>query len=119
MTAALARDPTQRPAVGEVLLGHGGEAPLRRGNDLLERGLTQAGALAGRPEPDLGAIAEEIYGELTEAERATVPEMFLRMIDGDELRPVGRDELPDSLDVCPRGRLTWRRRIRARPRRPG
>ncbi|MFI7125580.1 hypothetical protein ACIBQ1_07785 [Nonomuraea sp. NPDC050153] len=81
------------------LLGRGGEAPLRRGDDLLERGLTQAGALTGRPEPDLGAIAEELYGELTEAERATVPEVSLRMIDGDELRPVGRDELPDSQAV--------------------
>ncbi|MGW4961444.1 protein kinase domain-containing protein [Nonomuraea sp. NPDC004186] len=102
VAAALARDPTERPAAGEVLLrllGHGGEAPLRRGDDLLERGLTQAGALTGRPEPDLGAIAEELYGELTEAERATAPEVFLRMIDGDELRPVGRDELPDSQAV--------------------
>ncbi|MFD1539237.1 WD40 repeat domain-containing serine/threonine-protein kinase [Nonomuraea guangzhouensis] len=102
VAAALARDPTERPAAGEVLLrllGHGGAAPLRRGDDLLERGLTQAGALTGRPEPDLGAIAEELYGELTEAERATVPEVFLRMIDGDELRPVGRDELPDSQAV--------------------
>ncbi|MEU7855613.1 serine/threonine-protein kinase [Nonomuraea sp. NPDC049141] len=102
VAAALARDPTERPAAGELLLrllGHGGEAPLRRGDDLLERGLTQAGALTGRPEPDLGAIAEELYGELTEAERATVPEVFLRMTDGDELRPVGRDELPDSQAV--------------------
>ncbi|MFI7223189.1 protein kinase [Nonomuraea angiospora] len=102
VAAALARDPTERPAAGEVLLrllGHGGEALLRRGDDLLERGLTQAGALTGRPEPDLGAIAEELYGELTEAERATAPEVFLRMIDGDELRPVGRDELPDSQAV--------------------
>ncbi|MEV4363981.1 WD40 repeat domain-containing serine/threonine-protein kinase [Nonomuraea sp. NPDC049625] len=102
VAAALARDPTERPAAGEVLLrllGHGGEAPLRRGDDLLERGHTQAGALTGRPEPDLGAIAEELYGELTEAERATAPEVFLRMIDGDELRPVGRDELPDSQAV--------------------
>ncbi|WP_433513471.1 protein kinase domain-containing protein [Nonomuraea sp. CA-143628] len=102
VAAALARDPTERPAAGEVLLrllGHGGQAPLRRGDDLLERGLTQAGVLTGRPEPDLGAIAEELYGELTEAERATAPEVFLRMIDGDELRPVGRDELPDSQAV--------------------
>ncbi|MBE1593345.1 protein kinase [Nonomuraea angiospora] len=102
VAAALARDPTKRPAAGEVLLrllGHGGEALLRRGDDLLERGLTQAGALTGRPEPDLGAIAEELYGELTEAERATAPEVFLRMIDGDELRPVGRDELPESQAV--------------------
>ncbi|WP_433435478.1 protein kinase domain-containing protein [Nonomuraea sp. CA-141351] len=102
VAAALARDPTERPAAGEVLLrllGHGGEALLRRGDDLLERGLTQAGALTGRSEPDLGAIAEELYGELTEAERATAPEVFLRMIDGDELRPVGRDELPDSQAV--------------------
>ncbi|MGP3961675.1 protein kinase domain-containing protein [Nonomuraea sp. 3N208] len=102
VAAALARDPTERPAAGEVLLrlvGHGGEALLRRGDNLLERGLTQAGALTGRPEPDLGAIAEELYCELTEAERATVPEVFLRMIDGDELRLVSRDELPDSQAV--------------------
>ncbi|MEW9553259.1 WD40 repeat domain-containing serine/threonine protein kinase [Nonomuraea sp. NPDC050783] len=94
VAAALARDPAERPSAREVLL-----RLLGGGDDLLTRGGTQAGALTTRPDPDLGAIAEELYRELTEAERATVPEVFLRMIDGDELRPVGRDELPEARAV--------------------
>ncbi|WP_431933490.1 protein kinase domain-containing protein [Nonomuraea jabiensis] len=93
VAAALDRDPAKRPAAGAVLLRLlGGEQ-----GDLLSRGGTLAATLKEAPAgPDLGAVAEELYAELTEAERASVPEVFLRMIDGDSLRPVARDELPET-----------------------
>ncbi|MEV4580482.1 serine/threonine-protein kinase, partial [Nonomuraea jabiensis] len=93
VAAALDRDPGKRPAAGTVLLRLlGGEQ-----GDLLSRGGTLAATLKETPAgPDLGAVAEELYAELTEAERASVPEVFLRMIDGDSLRPVARDELPET-----------------------
>ncbi|MFC4112514.1 WD40 repeat domain-containing serine/threonine protein kinase [Nonomuraea zeae] len=100
VAAALARDPANRPSAAEVLWrllgGEGAAPPGGERADLLVRGGTQAGALAGRPQPDLGTVAEELYGELSEAERASVPEVFLRMIDGEDLRPVGLEELPDT-----------------------
>ncbi|MCK2217746.1 WD40 repeat domain-containing serine/threonine-protein kinase [Actinomadura sp. ATCC 31491] len=105
VAAALARDPAARPSARQVLLrllgdpGGDDSGAGDGGDDLLVRGGTLAGALTARPEPGLGAIAEELYGELTEAERAVVPEVFLRMIDGDELRPVARDELPETRAV--------------------
>ncbi|MEV4359448.1 WD40 repeat domain-containing serine/threonine-protein kinase [Nonomuraea sp. NPDC049625] len=106
VAAALSRNAADRPAAKQVLLrllddtdaadtvaaGAAEEDPLARGGTL-------AGTLKGRAEPDLGAIAEELYAELTETERASVPEVFLRMIDGDALRPVGRDELPETAAV--------------------
>ncbi|WP_393162189.1 WD40 repeat domain-containing serine/threonine protein kinase [Nonomuraea marmarensis] len=93
VAAALAQDPADRPEARTVLLRLLGETE----GDPLLRGGTLAGALKGAPaEPDLGAVAEELYGELTESERAGVPEVFLRMIDGDSLRPVSRDELPEN-----------------------
>ncbi|MGP3962759.1 protein kinase domain-containing protein [Nonomuraea sp. 3N208] len=95
VSAALARDPADRPAAGEVLLRLLGDGA----GDLLSRGDTLAGTLRSEAAPDLGAIAEELYGELTEAERASVPEVFLRMIDGDSVRTVERDELPDTQAV--------------------
>jgi WD40 repeat protein len=100
--AALTRDPAARPTARAVLLrllGEEDEDASRRADDedLLVRGGTLAGTLKGAPaEPDLAAVAEELYAELTEAERASVPEVFLRMIDGDSLRPVARDELPET-----------------------
>ncbi|WP_327585615.1 WD40 repeat domain-containing serine/threonine-protein kinase [Nonomuraea sp. NBC_00507] len=98
VAAALSGNAAGRPTAREVLLrllddtvaGDAAEG------DPLVRGGTLAGTLKGRAEPDLGAIAEELYAELTETERASVPEVFLRMVDGDTLRPVGRDELPET-----------------------
>ncbi|MEV4020047.1 WD40 repeat domain-containing serine/threonine-protein kinase [Nonomuraea angiospora] len=101
VAATLSRNPSDRPTAKQVLLrllddtvaaGTAEEDPLARGGTL-------AGTLKGRAEPDLGAIAEELYAELTQTERASVPEVFLRMIDGDALRPVGRDELPETRAV--------------------
>ncbi|MDP4506526.1 serine/threonine-protein kinase [Nonomuraea turcica] len=97
VAAALSRNAADRPTAKEVLLRLlddtvAGDAAEE---DPLARGGTLAGTLKGRAEPDLGAIAEELYAELTETERASVPEVFLRMIDGDALRPVDRDELPE------------------------
>ncbi|MCK2218379.1 serine/threonine-protein kinase [Actinomadura sp. ATCC 31491] len=99
VAAALARDPAARPAAEDVLrrlLGGGGHGEQ---DDPLARGGTLAGALKGAPEPDLGEIAEELYGQLTESERAGVPDVFLRMLDGDALRRAERDELPAGKDV--------------------
>ncbi|MGP3921531.1 serine/threonine-protein kinase, partial [Nonomuraea sp. 10N515B] len=98
VAAALSRNAADRPTAMEVLLRLlddtvAGDAAEE---DPLARGGTLAGTLKGRAEPDLGAIAEELYAELTETERASVPEVFLRMVDGDTLRPVGRDELPET-----------------------
>ncbi|MFI7125576.1 WD40 repeat domain-containing serine/threonine protein kinase [Nonomuraea sp. NPDC050153] len=95
VTASLAADPGARPAAKDVLLRLVGEDESES-HDLLTWGSTQAGTLRGPAEPDLGAIAEELYGLLTEAERASTPEVFLRMVDGDTLRPVARDELPET-----------------------
>ncbi|MEV1169527.1 WD40 repeat domain-containing serine/threonine-protein kinase [Nonomuraea sp. NPDC049784] len=93
VAAALAEEPADRPSAQTVLLRLVGDGE----GDPLTRGGTLAGTLRGaEAEPDLGAVAEELYGELTEAERASVPEVFLRMIDGDSLRPVTRDELPEA-----------------------
>ncbi|MGV9377717.1 serine/threonine-protein kinase [Nonomuraea sp. NPDC003707] len=93
VSAALSQAPADRPPAKTVLLRLLGEPD----GDALAAGGALAGELRSAvAEPDLGAVAEELYAELTEAERASVPEVLLRMIDGDELRPVGRDELPDS-----------------------
>ncbi|MEU0572101.1 WD40 repeat domain-containing serine/threonine-protein kinase [Nonomuraea sp. NPDC005983] len=92
VASALAGDPAERPAARDVLLGLIGD-----GGDPLSRGGELAGPLTGTAEPDLGAIAEELYGELSEEERASVPEVLLRMIDGDaSIRPVTRAELPET-----------------------
>ncbi|MFF4617223.1 WD40 repeat domain-containing serine/threonine protein kinase [Nonomuraea jabiensis] len=93
VSAALSQAPADRPSAKAVLLRLLGEPD----GDALAAGGALAGELrSAAAEPDLGAVAEELYAELTEAERASVPEVLLRMIDGDELRPVGRDELPDT-----------------------
>ncbi|MFC4112965.1 WD40 repeat domain-containing serine/threonine protein kinase [Nonomuraea zeae] len=97
VTAALAQDPAGRPGAKAVLLGLlGEEEDEQPAEALLARGGTLAGELTGTAEPGLGAVAEELFAELTDAERAAVPEVFLRMIDGDALRPVGRAELPGT-----------------------
>ncbi|MFI7227853.1 WD40 repeat domain-containing serine/threonine protein kinase [Nonomuraea angiospora] len=104
VSAALSQAPADRPSAKTVLLRllgePDGDAPAEGGapaGDALAAGGALAGELrSAAAEPDLGAVAEELYAELTEAERASVPEVLLRMIDGEELRPVGRDELPET-----------------------
>ncbi|WP_327086402.1 hypothetical protein OIE66_29230 [Nonomuraea sp. NBC_01738] len=105
---ALSRDPAARPTAREVLLellgldpaGEGKAGEGTAGEDaLLAEGGTLAAPLRGPGEPDLGSIAEELYGELSEQERAAAPEVFLRMVDGDTLRAVSRDELPGAETV--------------------
>ncbi|GAA3214340.1 WD40 repeat domain-containing serine/threonine protein kinase [Nonomuraea helvata] len=96
VTAALAEEPADRPSAQALLLRLVGDGE----GDPLTRGGTLAGELRGAAaEPDLGAVAEDLYGELTEAEREGVPQVLLRMIDGDSLRPVGREELPEAAAV--------------------
>ncbi|WP_346106383.1 protein kinase domain-containing protein [Nonomuraea maheshkhaliensis] len=113
VAAATAQDPAARPAARDLLLGLLGlpeppEPPELPGDgdgaaeggscaadDPLVRGSGVAAELTGEAGPGLGAVAEELYRELSEAERVCVPEVFLRMLDGDALRPVRRDELPE------------------------
>ncbi|MER6507224.1 serine/threonine-protein kinase [Nonomuraea sp. NPDC001636] len=99
VSAATARDPAARPAAGDLLLRLLGEGARRDAGDPLARGGLVAGELRGQAGPDLGAIAEELYGELSEDERTAVPEVFLRLLDGDGLRPVEREELPEAKAV--------------------
>ncbi|RSN12736.1 hypothetical protein DMB42_11155 [Nonomuraea sp. WAC 01424] len=99
VSAATARDPADRPAAGDLLLRLLAEGGRPDAADPLARGGIVAGELKGQAGPDLGAIAEELYGELSEAERAVVPEVFLRLLDGDALRPVEREELPEAKAV--------------------
>ncbi|WP_250906110.1 serine/threonine-protein kinase [Nonomuraea sp. NEAU-A123] len=96
VSAVLVRQAADRPSARDVLLSLLGESD-ETGDDPLSRGGSLASPLRSAAEPDLGAIAEELYGELSDAEQATVPEVLLRMLDGDgSLRPVTRDELPET-----------------------
>ncbi|MFD1546589.1 WD40 repeat domain-containing serine/threonine-protein kinase [Nonomuraea guangzhouensis] len=103
VSAVLVREATDRPSARDVLLSLLGESDSllgesdETGGDPLTRGGSLASPLRSTAEPDLGAIAEELYSELSEAEQATAPEVLLRMLDGDgSLRPVTRDELPET-----------------------
>ncbi|MEV6149683.1 WD40 repeat domain-containing serine/threonine-protein kinase [Nonomuraea sp. NPDC052129] len=92
VASALTKDPAARPSARGALLDL-----IGADGDPLSRGGALASPLSSPAEPDLGAIAEELYDELSEAERAAVPEVLLRMLDGDgSLRPVTRDELPET-----------------------
>ncbi|MFD8565098.1 WD40 repeat domain-containing serine/threonine protein kinase [Streptosporangium canum] len=94
VAAALSRDPARRPSARGILLGLLGGLD---GDDLLAEGGAEAASLKGPADPDLGTIAEELFEELSERERAVAPEVFLRMVDGDgKIRRVSRSELLDS-----------------------
>ncbi|MBB5080240.1 serine/threonine-protein kinase [Nonomuraea endophytica] len=100
VAAALAQEPGRRPGARAVLLAllglpDGDDAG--EGDAALARGGALAATLAGpAAEPGLGAAAEELYGELSERERAAAPEVFLRMADGESVREVTRAELPEE-----------------------
>ncbi|MFI6537154.1 protein kinase [Nonomuraea sp. NPDC050547] len=115
VAAALAQEPGRRPRARAVLLallglpdvgdadaGDVGDADAGdAGEGDADAPLARGGALAatlGGPaaEPGLGAVAEELYGELSERERAAAPEVFLRMADGESVREVTRAELPEE-----------------------
>ncbi|GAA3507583.1 WD40 repeat protein [Streptosporangium album] len=94
VATALSRDPVRRPSAKGVLLALLGDLD---DDELLTEGGTAAASLKGPAAPDLGTIAEELFEELSEGERAVAPEVFLRMVDGDEtIRRVSRAELMDS-----------------------
>ncbi|WP_084779614.1 serine/threonine-protein kinase [Planobispora rosea] len=91
VTAALSRDPADRPAARDLLLALLGEV---EGDRLLDEGGSVAAPLAGTADPDLGTIAEALFEELSESERAAAPDVFLRMVGGDgTIRQVSREEL--------------------------
>ncbi|MET8143547.1 protein kinase [Sphaerisporangium sp. NPDC005288] len=89
---------------GRPASGWGGAVDGSDGDPLLaDGGVVAAGVrppdAARAGEPDLGTLAEELYQELSEGERAVAPEVFLRMVgaseDGEEtIRHVPREELP-------------------------
>ncbi|MCT9934637.1 WD40 repeat domain-containing serine/threonine protein kinase [Planotetraspora sp. A-T 1434] len=103
VASALSQDPAARPPARAVLRGLLGGPD---GDLLLAEGVSAAAGgrrpgAGGDTEPDLGAIAEGIYEQLSESERAAAPEVFLRMVtateDGEEtIRRVSRDELLDE-----------------------
>ncbi|HEX4811501.1 MAG TPA: serine/threonine-protein kinase [Nonomuraea sp.] len=102
VAAALSHDPADRPPARSVLLGLLGapDDPRPDGDGLLRRGSAVAGTLTGAAgEPDLGAAAEELYAELSEAERAAVPEVLLRMAGDAAPRLVTRAELPEAAAI--------------------
>ncbi|MFI6294385.1 protein kinase [Nonomuraea sp. NPDC050790] len=107
VAAALAQEPGGRPEARAVLLALLGlpdltdsdptDADPTDADAALARGGALAATLGGADdEPGLGAVAEELYGELSERERAAAPEVFLRLTDGENLREVTRAELPDE-----------------------
>ncbi|MFD9945110.1 protein kinase [Nonomuraea sp. NPDC059023] len=117
VAAALAQEPGRRPRARAVLLAllglpdesdpgegdtgegdtDGGDAGGGDADAPLARGGALAATLGGpAAEPGLGAVAEELYGELSERERAAAPEVFLRMADGESVREVTRAELPEE-----------------------
>ncbi|MEV4370121.1 serine/threonine-protein kinase [Nonomuraea sp. NPDC049637] len=117
VTAATSRNPDERPSARTVLLGlldvrddvhHDARADVhhdaRDGGRLDDRLLAAGGDAAAAvraplpAEPDLGTIAEELFGELSDGERTLAPDLFLRMVglteeDGETVRHVPRDEL--------------------------
>lgn len=93
VTRALARDPADRPAARDLLLELLG---VLDGDRLLAEGGEAAALLTGEGDAGLGAIAEELFEELSEDERAIAPDVFLRMVgDDDTVRRVPRAELAD------------------------
>ncbi|MFI6321070.1 protein kinase [Nonomuraea sp. NPDC050556] len=95
VASALARDPQERPTARALLLGL-----LGGSDDPLADGGVQAAKLTGPADPDLGEIAEELFDELSEAERELAPEVFLRMLDGEgSVRRVPEVELAGAEPV--------------------
>ncbi|MFI6322849.1 protein kinase [Nonomuraea sp. NPDC050556] len=98
VAAALAKDPARRPSSRDLLLAlvSGNSADLRV---LLTEGSRTASGVRGEAgDPELGALAEQAFAALPQAEQELVPEIFLRLVtvgeDGWEAaRPAHRDEL--------------------------
>ncbi|WP_214408665.1 WD40 repeat domain-containing serine/threonine protein kinase [Sphaerisporangium fuscum] len=118
VAGALTQEPQARPSARDLLLGLLGGVDGHRppsGDDLLADGGSVAATVrppdtAPTSERDLGTIAEELYKELSESERAVAPEVFLRMVgaseDGDEtVRHVPREELADAAGDGPAASL--------------
>ncbi|MBG0828297.1 protein kinase [Planomonospora sp. ID67723] len=94
VSASLSPDPADRPSARDLLLTLLGGPD---GDRLLAEGGNAAAPLTGEADPDLGTVAEELFEELSEGERAAAPDVFLRMIGADgTIRQVPRSELAGS-----------------------
>ncbi|GAA1537129.1 hypothetical protein GCM10009678_19480 [Actinomadura kijaniata] len=97
VTAALAKDPAQRPTAQRLLMDLLMATP---DTDLLQEGVRAAAAV--RPPvaaaPTLGERAEAAFRQLDAAAQAAVPSVLLRMVSGgdDLLRPAARAEFTDG-----------------------
>ncbi|GII75752.1 hypothetical protein Sru01_07340 [Sphaerisporangium rufum] len=102
--AALSKDPAARPSAHRLLRGllDGG------GHAILVKGAQAAAGVrpSGSPdaEPALGAVAEQVYGTLSPAEREMARDLLLRLVDvagGDEMpRAAAADELTEVGDLA-------------------
>ncbi|WP_162795084.1 WD40 repeat domain-containing serine/threonine protein kinase [Nonomuraea lactucae] len=102
--AALAKDPSRRPASRELLLGLvSGDGRLDTAR-LLARGAGQGERMGtATHDPALGVIAEDAYAALSPADKDLVPEVFLRLVtvtqEGDLApREARRSELPEGVE---------------------
>ncbi|MFI6536115.1 protein kinase [Nonomuraea sp. NPDC050547] len=89
---ALAKDPAGRPTAPELLLGLLGSAEPSAGAELAAEVRPPDGLGGERP---LGEVAEEVYAALTPEQQRAVPGLLLRMLDGETLRRIPRDEAED------------------------
>ncbi|MCG5212156.1 protein kinase domain-containing protein [Streptosporangium soli] len=96
VSAALAKEPGDRPDARGLLLG-------LLGQDDPAEGVRVAGDLKADAEPSLGLLAEEIFGRLAPAEQEVVPEIFLRLVSLDDgglgVRSADRSELGEGATV--------------------
>ncbi|WP_326827041.1 WD40 repeat domain-containing serine/threonine protein kinase [Streptosporangium sp. NBC_01756] len=91
VSAALAKDPADRPAARELLLA-------LLGQDSPEAGSRAAAVLRAEAAPSLGQVAEEVFARLGPGEQEVVPQILLRLVsaDGREARGAGRAEIDAS-----------------------
>ncbi|MFI6498979.1 protein kinase [Nonomuraea typhae] len=111
---ALAKDPNLRPSATDLLLGLLGSAEPSAGAELAAAVQPPAGLPGRRP---LGEVAEEVYASLTPEQQQAVPGLLLRMLDGDGIRRIPREEVEDPgvLARFAEAGLLVRRSIRVSP----
>ncbi len=105
VAAALSKDPDARPTARELLLALVGAGDEDTDGLLLAGSRRAQGVLVtASADPALGALAEDAYGLLRDAERELAPEVFLRMvtIGADEVETARPAALADLLGDRPK-----------------